>query len=630
MTSNKKVIISLSIIGLLLVSLAISYAYFSAKITNNESESTVVGTAAYLELTFIDGSPEINGSNIIPGWSASKTFKVQNTGEKIAYYKLRILNISNPFVDGGLSYQITSNNGGENISKRLVLASTRDISLPIEIGVGEEHNYTITTYYNNLDIDQSSDLGESFSYTIGIESVKELIGNPLYWDNPGENTLLGAIKQNYPKAEAPETIPAEQYSLTASNNGTTHIINVPSDYIDYYYTYGTGVVRNANGKFNLTGVNTCKFSDESCRKTLIGKYIVSSAWYSYSDFSNITDTPKTTTNLMHITKISNISYDSAGNSKIYCDVSNSLFYDEMAISATPDDYGTSYYFRGNPNNNYVVFANKCWRIVRVDGNGNIKLWLWNNENSCLNNAVEQSVFNTSDKHNAYIGFMYGNIESNEFSNASQTGVHDNIHDSTILTNLKSWYDNTFNTANTSNYTNLLADTIWCGDKKLVSGNGINNVSRYGFDGRTTNPSLICQDAVINDINNLSRYTAYAKTDNNNTKGNGKLNGYKIGLITADELLFAGIVAGHSNSDDRFSYVTMVPKWYYTMSMVGTDSGGKAFAFIMMSNGHLTSHNGYLITGKADMRPAVSLIPSVTLTSTPNQDGTKEHPYEIEV
>lgn len=225
--------------------------------------------------------------------------------------------------------------------------------------------------------------------------------------------------------------------------------------------------------------------------------------------------------------------------------------------------------------------------------------------------------------------MYGNINSLEFSNASQTGVHDNIYDSTILTNLKSWYDTTFDTANTTNYTNLLADTIWCGDKKLQSGNGIDNISRYGFNERPTNPSLICQDAIVNDVNNLSRYTAYAKTDSNNVKGNGKLNGYKIGLITADELVFAGIVSGHSNYNDRFSYVSLVPSWFLTMSMVGTDSSLIAFAFIMMENGHLTSHSGYKITTLYDMRPAVSLIPSAHLTNTPNQDGTIEHPFEID-
>ncbi|PWL43683.1 MAG: hypothetical protein DBY43_01900, partial [Clostridiaceae bacterium] len=38
---------------------------------------------------------------------------------------------------------------------------------------------------------------------------------------------------------------------------------------------------------------------------------------------------------------------------------------EAELASTEDDYGTSYYFRGAVKNNYVEFANKCWRIVRV-------------------------------------------------------------------------------------------------------------------------------------------------------------------------------------------------------------------------------------------------------------------------
>lgn len=38
-----------------------------------------------------------------------------------------------------------------------------------------------------------------------------------------------------------------------------------------------------------------------------------------------------------------------------------------------DDYGTSYYFRGDVGNNYVKFGGFYWRIVRITRTGNIKL-----------------------------------------------------------------------------------------------------------------------------------------------------------------------------------------------------------------------------------------------------------------
>jgi len=39
------------------------------------------------------------------------------------------------------------------------------------------------------------------------------------------------------------------------------------------------------------------------------------------------------------------------------------------------DLGTAYYFRGNVSNNYVTFAGHNWRIVKINGDGSIKLVL---------------------------------------------------------------------------------------------------------------------------------------------------------------------------------------------------------------------------------------------------------------
>ena len=38
-----------------------------------------------------------------------------------------------------------------------------------------------------------------------------------------------------------------------------------------------------------------------------------------------------------------------------------------------DAYGDSYYYRGNVTNNYVKFADKYWRIVRINGDGTVRV-----------------------------------------------------------------------------------------------------------------------------------------------------------------------------------------------------------------------------------------------------------------
>ena len=43
------------------------------------------------------------------------------------------------------------------------------------------------------------------------------------------------------------------------------------------------------------------------------------------------------------------------------------------LCSAPDDYGTSYYYRGNVENNWVKFAGYYWRILRINGDGSIRM-----------------------------------------------------------------------------------------------------------------------------------------------------------------------------------------------------------------------------------------------------------------
>ena len=150
--------------------------------------------------------------------------------------------------------------------------------------------------------------------------------------------------------------------------------------------------------------------------------------------------------------------------------------DEALLASAEDDNGTSYYFRGTVTNNYVEFANKCWRIVRVGGDGSVKLILHNDNtagvaNPCdaANNSASaafarysgetyKSAFNTNYNDNAYVGFKYGTPGSNTYE-----ATHANTNNSTILTNLEAWYNNDLKT-----YESVIADSVWCNDKTNVT------------------------------------------------------------------------------------------------------------------------------------------------------------------
>lgn len=172
-TKKDKLFIS-SIIFLLLAIIGVSYAYYVARINGSESSTTIDAESSKIEVTYTDGNSAISASDLAPGWSASKTFTVKNTGSVSTVYYLKIFDVSNTLVGGGLKYKITSTNGGTSINKTNVPTSNSIISNSVSINKNITHSYTINVYYEDLEIDQTSDLGKSFSFKVGISGTNTL------------------------------------------------------------------------------------------------------------------------------------------------------------------------------------------------------------------------------------------------------------------------------------------------------------------------------------------------------------------------------------------------------------------------------------------------------------------------
>ncbi len=76
-----------------------------------------------------------------------------------------------------------------------------------------------------------------------------------------------------------------------------------------------------------------------------------------------------------------------------------------------DAYGDSYYYRGNVTNNYVKFAGFYWRIIRINGDGTVRV-IYDGTSAHANGEasgdrqIGTTVFNNSYYDNAYVGYMY--------------------------------------------------------------------------------------------------------------------------------------------------------------------------------------------------------------------------------
>ena len=298
---------------------------------------------------------------------------------------------------------------------------------------------------------------------------------------------------------------------------------------------------------------------------------------------------------------------------------------EALLASTEDDYGTSYYFRGAVTNNYVEFANKCWRIVRVGGDGSVKLILHNDNtagaaNPCAaaNNSASaafakysgttyKSAFNSNYNDNAYVGFKYGTPGSSKYET-----THANTNKSTILTNLETWYTNNLKT-----YESVIDDTVWCNDKTNVTDtsydpwsitpNGLGyakNVTYYGATKRLvgtsgsaggTGPSLKCNGEL------------------------SKINS-KVGLITADELAFAGYAYNIGNTT-TYLQENATNTYWWSLSPYGFDVGSAGVWGVNGSAGYFDNYN---VRGTYGVRPLISLKSTTNVTG----EGTSSAPYII--
>ena len=436
------------------------------------------------------------------------------------------------------------------------------------------------------------------------------------WYSAGSGTLLASIRDNN-ELKTPLTTPGSEVSAHTKDDVESQTTSVSSTYQAYYFTYGTGYTANGS-KFNLTGTAVTADTYANSYSSLVGKYFVSSS--ASSNGSSTAGTMKTTTNLSSVYYV----VSATSSSYTYKQITSNKNTTEALLASTEDDYGTSYYFRGAVKNNYVQFANKCWRIVRINGDGSVKLVLHNDNTSnasspCAssNNSTTAafarysgssytSVFNSNYNDNAYIGFMYGATGASDYAS-----THANTNKSDILKNLETWYTN-----NLTSYESKLADTIWCNDKSTVSGGlgyGTNGTS-YGAYNRlasTKQPTLKCPND--NNGGKLSKFTV-----DDTTNGNGNLT-YKIGLLTADEIAFAGSIAYTYNRSTYLQENTGTT-WWWSLSPSRFD--GSYARVWRVRSGDLDG--GYLY-GSDGLRPVISLISSTNVTG----DGTSENPYVVE-
>ena len=434
-----------------------------------------------------------------------------------------------------------------------------------------------------------------------------------------ESTNTSYLKDNYMKVNISPKGTTTSKSVILGSQTLTDLENNKKGYI----IINTGLKANEEKSYDLRiWMDSAVTTEQGLNKNWSGKIVV---------VSNAAEEPAPAPN----------GWYEVGNGTLLASLRNSIEIsepitipgtaistaDDALLASAVDDYGTSYYFRGAVKNNYVEFANKCWRIVRVGGDGSVKLILHNDNptgaaNPCdaANNSASaafarysgetyKSAFNTNYNDNAYVGFKYGTVGTSDYASA-----HANTNKSTILTNLEAWYDKN----NLKDYEKVIADTVWCNDKT--------NVTDTTYDPYGWNPNGLGYGT------NITYYGATQRLVNKNNsaggtgpslKCNGELNkiNSKVGLITADELALAGYAYMLENTT-TYLQENATDTYWWSLAPSSFD-GSKAVVWGV--DGSDGSFVNYSVDDSSGVRPSISIVSSATISGG---TGTSEDPYIV--
>ena len=565
------IILVVSLIAITGIIVGVSYAFFSVGGSQEQANNF---TSGCLNISLTSNSASINLTNTYPITdiegleTTSYDFTIENTCNTATNYSINLESLNkqaNSLSADYIKLALSSDTVDNVISK---LSSNTSVTPEIE-GAYESYNlYTGTlqgkeskTYYLKLWID--------------YDATKEEAANKTY------SSKINVIAN-------PETIVVDTLEAKFGIDGTT---------ITSTLTEG------------VTSASYCTTRDNICEPNTN---------VNISDNSYSVEVESKEENQMVCTKLN-------GTSKTICSnviegvkpilLADAIKRDNTINSGTPnfasvattdegvyktqDDWGDSYYFRGAVTNNWLKFAGYYWRIIRINGDGSIRMIYQGTSANTTGTGtqLQTNAFNSSYNRSEYVGYMYTSGQQ-----------HGNTTDSPIKDVLDSWYS-----SNLASYADKISkEAGFCGDRELQSGSwsstGSHNYAGYGrlvANSSSVNPTFKCSNS--NDL----------YTTSSSSKGNKKL-ANPIGLITADEVVMGGLPWNGSTTSNYLytgqHYWTMSPYYFY--------SGSYAHVFGVNSNGFLYS---FSVSSARGVRPVINLSADVTAKSG---NGTSSTPYEI--
>ena len=467
----------------------------------------------------------------------------------------------------------------------------------------------------------------STNYSINLESLNQ-VSNTLNADyiklslsSDTFDNVISKLSDN--TSTTPEIDGAyESYTLFTGNLGANE---TKTYHLKLWIDYDATVEQAANKTYS-SKINVIANPETSVIDTLEAKFTLDDKTLTSSLSSNVTSATycATTTNICEPTtpaSISNNSYTVEleenennqmvctklnGTSKVIC--SNSLEVkpllggEYILASANPPtgqttDWtgGTSYYYTGNPNN-WVQFAGFWWRIIRINGDGSIRMIYQGTSANTTGTETQigTSAFNSSANNKTYVGLVY-----------DETNQHGYGQNSTIMTTLNNWYNNNIENDDKNLHYEQYIDTEagFCSDRNMANGYNFSSsgtIYYAPYDRYNGSANLQCNSEDI-----LSQ-------------DNGKLPN-PIGLVTSDEAVLTGITWDTPNTGSYLytgqAYWTMSPFYFRS-------ENGRAYVFRVNSSGSL--QGDWNVSNAYGVRPVINLKSAIAISGS----GTTSDPFKV--
>lgn len=578
--SNKKIVIVTSIVMLLVLIASVSYAIWSRSFTQT---GTNLSKYDCFDIVYAENVNEVSLSNGYPitdeeGLNAeSYDLTIKNTCKILANYevvlnKLNTSTLNDTNVKIAVDSDISLLSDLKTTNTNLTNATEGKVLTTGILASGQSKTIKIQSWMDE-NTTKTEGSGKSFSYKVTAEATTGV----------SSKSLVANIVKNELKTTTPDFSSAEPITLTYKEAEIVEKTVKLSSSKAGNRALGSGYIFDSStNKYTLTDITQSQTFDDSS----IGKYTCNN--------SNGTSC-RSVYKIKEVDTTSSTSYNYITLADYYSSTDDSESTGSGLYKSTDDD-GDSYYFRGNVNN-YVSFANQLWRVIRVNGDGTIRL--------LYNTDIDKSVFNNAHDDEKYSGYTYDNENVctkenpciSSFDAKNNLFVNNmNMTNSDVKTYLENWY-----ISNLKLYDNYISLDSYCNDTTyVVSGNNY-YYGAYDRIYKQYQPSLKCPDTS----------QLYG--------GNYKL---KIGLMTADEANYAGL-------NMKTPHATHNNYLYYSSNWWFMTSGWKYITSSATSTAGLNTTIGItpqiFVAYTFYVRPVINLKSNTLITSG---DGSLSNPYVI--